>query len=186
MIYVKIVCMCVCVCVCVTWPINMTAAYLVSNCGRPRDLYISRLLQILGDKVHSYGRCVYLCVSGGRGGGGGRGGTLITQGQYYSRDSPARKYYVEFYFGMRFSVTTLMIWLLAWHIHDHLCRMNHLSVPCVRMVRATITYMTHPRSHTSFMCATYPLWIYCDTCKKDPCRVFYCSLLGPASTWDSQ
>ena len=33
------------------------AAYLVSNCGRPRDLYISRLLEVLGDEVHSFGRC---------------------------------------------------------------------------------------------------------------------------------
>ena len=33
------------------------AAYLVSNCGRPRDLYIARLLEVLGDRVHSLGRC---------------------------------------------------------------------------------------------------------------------------------
>ena len=34
------------------------AAYLVSNCGRPRDLYASRLIEALGaDRVHSYGRC---------------------------------------------------------------------------------------------------------------------------------
>jgi len=34
------------------------AAYLVSNCGRPRDLYVARLLEALGpDMLHSYGRC---------------------------------------------------------------------------------------------------------------------------------
>ena len=33
------------------------AAYLVSNCGRPRDLFIARLLDLLGNRVHSMGRC---------------------------------------------------------------------------------------------------------------------------------
>ena len=33
------------------------AAYLVSNCGRPRDLFAARLLAALGNSVHSYGRC---------------------------------------------------------------------------------------------------------------------------------
>ena len=36
------------------------AAYLVSNCGRPRDLYVARLLDALGpNRLHSLGRCLH-------------------------------------------------------------------------------------------------------------------------------
>ncbi|EKX47983.1 hypothetical protein GUITHDRAFT_106069 [Guillardia theta CCMP2712] len=38
---------------------KMFAAYLVSNCGRPRDAFIARLMSALGDdRLHSYGRCM--------------------------------------------------------------------------------------------------------------------------------